>query len=262
MPKRIIFHAGFHKTGTTSVQTTLRENRPLMKQHIALRRRWHMQELMSATRGYSTWRDPLTLIKAQDRFEQVMDGVPDMPKRTLIMSAEELCGHLPGRGDLKDYSAAPVLLYAFWDIAQRRFPKAEILIYLTTRGPDAWLTSAYWEHVQSSDMTLDLDEFREKYRSAANLTAMSAEIASRVPCPVHTAALEDCRALPHGPADPLLDLCDLPLSVRAQLIKQPPANQTLPEGTLRALLKANRSLSNPDTRRAAKGAIIAEAIGV
>ena len=79
MPKRIIFHAGFHKTGTTSVQATLRENRPLMKQHIALRRRWHMKELMSATRGYSTWRDPLTLIKVQDRFEQVMDGVPHMP---------------------------------------------------------------------------------------------------------------------------------------------------------------------------------------
>lgn len=260
MPRRIIFHAGFHKTGTTSVQTTLRENRPLMKKHVALRRRWHMRELMSATRGYSTWRDPLTLIKVQDRFEQVMDGVADMPERTLIMSAEELSGHMPGRGDLMDYSAAPILLYTFWDIAQRRYPEAEILIYLTTRAAEAWLTSAYWEHVQSSDMTLELDAFREKYRRAGDLDAMVADIASRVPCPVHAAALEDCRALPHGPADPLLDLCDLPLSIRAQLVIHPPANKTLPLGTLRALLKANRSLSNPESRRAAKEAIIAEAL--
>ena len=261
MPKRIIFHAGFHKTGTTSVQATLRENRPLMKPHTALRRRWHMQELLSATRGYSTWRDPLTLIKAQDRFEHVMDGVPDMPERTLIMSAEELCGHLPGRGDLMDYSAAPILLYAFWDIAQRRFPKAEILIYLTTRGADAWLTSAYWEHVQSSDMTLDLDDFRAKYRDAADLDAMCSEITSRLPCAVHTAALEDCRALPHGPADPLLDLCDLPLSVRAQLVRQPPANKTLAEPVLRALLAANRAYAEPKARKSAKQAILTEALG-
>ena len=262
MPKRIIMHAGFHKTGTTSVQHTLRENRPLMKQHIALRRRWHMRELMSATRGYSTWRDPLTLIKAQDRFEQVMDGVPGMPKRTLIMSAEELCGHLPGRGDLMDYSAAPILLYAFWEIAHRRFPNAEIIIYLTTRGADAWLTSAYWEHVQSSDMTLDLDAFRQKYHAASDLNAMAAEIASRLPCAVHTAALEDCRALPHGPADPLLDLCDLPLSVRAQLIRQPAANKTLEHPVLLELLNANRTHTDPEARKTAKQAILAEALGV
>ena len=261
MPKRIIFHAGFHKTGTTSVQATLRENRPLMKQHIALRRRWHMKELMSATRGYSSWRDPLTLIKVQDRFEQVMDGVPPMPERTLIMSAEELCGHLPGRGDLMDYSAAPILLYSFWEIAQRRFPDAEILIYLTTRGADAWLTSAYWEHVQSSDMTLDLDDFRKKYRGASDLDAMSAEIASRLPCAVHTAALEECRALPHGPADPLLDLCDLPLSLRAQLVRQPPANKTLEAPVLHELLAANRTHSDPEARTSAKQAILAEALG-
>ncbi len=262
MPRRIIFHAGFHKTGTTSVQATLRANRPLMKQQTTLRRRWHMQELMAAARGYSTWRDPLTLIKAQDRFEHVMDGVPAMPKRTLIMSAEEMCGHLPGRGDLMDYSAAPILLYAFWEIAQRRFPQADIMIYLTTRAPDAWLTSAYWEHVQSSDMTLDLDAFRERYRAAADLPAMVDEVASRVPCPVHFAALEACKDLPHGPADPLLDLCDLPLSTRAELIQQPPANTRLEDGVLHALLAANRTHTSSDTRKAAKKAILAEALGL
>jgi hypothetical protein len=260
MPKRIIFHPGFHKTGTSSVQATLRENRPLMKDHIVLRRRWHMRELMSATRGYSTWRDPLTLIKVQDRFEQVMDGVPAMPEHTLIMSAEELCGHLPGRDDLMDYGAAPILLYAFWEVAQRRFPQAEILVYLTTRAPDAWLTSAYWEHVQSSDMTLDLDDFRDTYRKAANLGAVVDDITSRVPCKVHAIALEACKDLPHGPADPLLDLCDLPLSLRAELIQHPRANVRLDDAVLQALLKANRTHSEKDTLQAAKKAIMSEAL--
>ena len=31
MPRRIILHAGFHKTGTSSIQATLRENRVALK---------------------------------------------------------------------------------------------------------------------------------------------------------------------------------------------------------------------------------------
>ena len=75
MPRRIIIHAGFHKTGTSTIQATLRENREAMKKHVALRLRWHMKDLVAATRGYSTWRDPLTLIKVQDRFTTLMDEI-------------------------------------------------------------------------------------------------------------------------------------------------------------------------------------------
>ena len=259
MPRRIILHAGFHKTGTSSIQATLRENRVALKPHAALRLRWHMQELISATRGYSTWRDPLTLIKVQDRFEVMMNGVPGMPRRTLIISAEELSGHLPGRGDLDDYSAAPVLLYAFWEIITKRYPAANIVIYLSTRAPDAWLKSAHWEHVKASNMTMDVDAFRERYHKAANLDDMVSEIASRVPCPVHHAALEDCRDLPLGPADPLLDLCDLPLSLRPELVATPPANRRLGDDVLQAMIEANKTHKSPDARNAAKAAILAEA---
>tara|TARA_R110002072_G_scaffold44812_5_gene125016 strand:+ start:1196 stop:1984 length:789 start_codon:yes stop_codon:yes gene_type:complete len=259
MPRRIILHAGFHKTGTSSIQATLRENRVALKKHAALRLRWHMQDLISATRGYSTWRDPLTLIKVQDRFETLMNALPGMPRRTLIISAEELAGHLPGRGDLDDYSAAPVLLYAFWEIMTKRYPAAEIILYLSTRGPDPWLRSAHWEHVKASNMTMDLDAFRDRYHDAANLDDMVTEIASRVPCPVHHAALEQCKDLPLGPADPLLDLCDLPLTLRAALVAPPPANTRLGDDVLHAMIEANKTHKTPDARNAAKAAILAEA---
>ncbi len=259
MPRRIVLHAGFHKTGTSSVQTTLRENRVALKKQAALRLRWQMTDLIHATRGYSTWRDPLTLLKAQDRFETLMEELPGMPRRTLIISAEELAGHLPGRGDLDDYSAAPVLLYAFWEIMARRFPAAEIQLYLSTRAPDPWLASAYWEHVKSSDMSLDFDAFRERYHKAADLDGMVTEIASRVPCQVHSHALEDCRDLPLGPADPLLDICDIPLSVRAELVSSPAANTRLDGDVLLAMLEANRTHKGAEARNKAKKAILIEA---
>jgi hypothetical protein len=209
MPRRIILHAGFHKTGTTSVQATLRKNRTALKKHIALRLRWHLRDVLAATRGYSTWRDPLSMIKVQHRFEAMLGELPGMPRRSLIISAEELCGHLPGRGDLADYATAPILLYAFWESIRARFPKSEILIYLSTRAPEPWLHSAWAEHVKASNMILDLPDFQKKFHEAADLTGMVAEIASCVPCAVHHSALEDCADLPLGPADPLLDLCDI-----------------------------------------------------
>tara|TARA_R110002049_G_scaffold44333_3_gene129773 strand:+ start:10209 stop:10997 length:789 start_codon:yes stop_codon:yes gene_type:complete len=259
MPRRIVLHPGFHKTGTSSIQHLLRENRVALKPFAALRLHWQLRELVQATRGYSTWRDPLTLIKVQDRFETLLDGVPGMPRRTLIISSEELSGHMPGRGDLADYSAAPVLLYAMWEILHRRYPQAEIVIHLSTRAPDDWLTSAYWEHVKASSMTLDLDAFVERYHAAAALDEMVAEIASRVPCAVHHSALDDSRDLPLGPASPLLDLCGVPDDVLAGLTVPPPANTRLPADILLALLDANRNLGDPDTRRAAKADILKQA---
>lgn len=259
MPHRVIIHAGFHKTGTSTVQTTLRENRVALKKHIALRLRWHMKDIVAAARGYAHDHDPLTLIKLQTRFGKMMNDLPGMPRRTLVISAEELTGHLPGRGQTLDYSAAPVLLYAYWEIAQARFPRAEILIYLSTRATKPWLASAHWEHVRSSDMTLELPEFCDRYQKVADLTATVAEITDRLPTPVHSTALEDCADLPLGPTDPLLDLCDIPAALRATLVPVPKTNQRPGPEVLAAMLEVNRTVQDTEQRKAAKEAILAEA---
>lgn len=259
MPRRIIIHAGFHKTGTSTLQSTLRENRVALKKQVALRLRWQMKSIVAAARGYSTDQDALTLVKVQSRFGQMINELPGMPRRTLVISAEELGGHMPGRGPLDSYAATPVLLYAYWEIAKARYPGAEILIYVSTRNADDWLTSAHWEHVKSSNMTLDLDAFRDRYHRAAALDDMVAEIASRVPVKVHSHALEDCKDLPLGPAAPLLDLCQIPLTVRSALVPVQPANQRLGQEVLDEMLRINRTETDPEARSAAKLALMNEA---
>ena len=102
-----------------------------------------MPNLMHATRGYSTWRDDLTLVKAATRFGVVLDGLVAMPKRALLLSAEEFSGHMPGRGDLADDSAAPILLSRYCDEIAARFPNIEQVKYFSTRAPESWLQSAY-----------------------------------------------------------------------------------------------------------------------
>jgi hypothetical protein len=259
MPRRIILHTGFHKTGTTTLTSTLRSNRAALKRHVAMRLPPQMRDLMNATRGYSTWRDPLTLVKAETRFQALLDDLPAMPRRTLIITSEELGGHLPGRDDLMDYSAMPIILYSFWTIAKEKFPAADIQIYLSTRKPADWLVSAYWQHVKSSCMTLDLEAFLEKYHAAGDLDFMVNEIASRVPCPTHHCAIEDSMHRPLGPADPLLDLCELPQDLRDTLLPAPAQNIRPDIDTLLALLDVNRTVKDLENRVATKKVILARA---
>lgn len=251
MPRRIILHAGFHKTGTSSVQQVLRANRAILKPELAMRLKGQMKDLMHATRGYSTWRDPLTLAKATRRFGVVLDSLALMPRRVLVISAEELSGHMPGRARLTDYSAAPILL--------QRFPKAEQAIYFSTRDPDAWLRSAYWEHVKSSSMTLSYDDFIGSYEQAVDFEKVISTTKRTIQADVYDTSLEDSDDLPLGPAGPLLDLCDISPELRKKIIPQPAKNQRMDDAVLLALLDANRAYADRDERKAAKQLILAEA---
>ena len=256
MPRKIVLHAGFHKTGTSTVQAVLRANRKTLMPALAIRLKGQMQDLMRATRGYSTFGTPDALDKVARRFDALLADLPGMPRRTLLLSAEELCGHMPGRGPLADYCAAPVLLYLFWQRAQAAFPRTPVAFCLTTRAPDAWQRSAWAEHVTSSGMTLAFDAFCAQYPDAPDLGAIVRDITRRVPAPVHSFALEECAALPLGPADPVLDLCDIPDTIRATLAPQPAQNTRLDDATLTALLGINRTHKDTSERNMAKAALL------
>jgi hypothetical protein len=258
MPRKIVIHAGFHKTGTSTVQAVLRANRKLLMPALAIRLKGQMQELMHATRGYSTYGTEDELDKVSHRFDTLLAGLPGMPRRTLLLSAEELSGHMPGRGALADYSAAPVLMYLFWERAKAAFPKTPVNFIFATRNSANWQRSAWAEHVKSSGMTLEYADYVARYAQASDLTQILRDVTSRVPAPILSYALEDCASLPLGPADPVLDLCDIPPEIRTTLKPQPPQNTRLSEDTLAALLQINRTHKDTDARNDAKAALLGE----
>ncbi len=256
MPRKIVIHAGFHKTGTSTVQAVLRTNRKALMPALAIRLKGQMQELMHATRGYSTHGTADALDKVSRRFDGLLADLPGMPRRTLLMSAEELSGHMPGRGALANYDATPVLMYLFWERAKVAFPKTPAHFVFATRSADGWHRSAWAEHVKSSGMTLDYENYVQRYAGASNLAQIVQDVTRRVPAPVHSYALEDCANLPLGPADPVLDLCEVPADIRATLVPQPPQNTRLSEDTLAALLEINRTHTDTKARNAAKDALL------
>jgi len=256
MPRRIVIHPGFHKTGTSTLQQVLRRNRPILKKRMRIVLKGEMQELVHAARGYSTWRDPFTLDKFAQRFRALLERVGEMPRRVLCLSAEELSGHLPGREGIPDYSAAAVLAAEMAQVADAVHPGTPVAFFVTLRDPDSWLRSAYWEHVKASSMTQDWQAFAAATRPGADLAAAADAVAAAVPGPVIRQRLEACAEDPLGPAGPLLDLCGIPEAVRRDLAPVPPANTRRDDRVLLALLAANRDYTDRDARQAAKRAIL------
>lgn len=255
---RITVHAGFHKTGTTSVQRTLRENRAALKARFVLALPWKLKPLLHAARAYSAYGDPLSLAKFTHRAEAFAAGLPPLRHRDLILCSEELSGHLPGRGGLPDYRAAPVLMGELCAALLRRFPQADLSVVYSTRTAASWLESAYWEQVKSSSQRLSLPDFRAEYAAAADFAPILAQVGQAIaPARLESFALEECAALPLGPAAALLSLAGLPAAELAALAPVPPANTRLPQAALDHLLHLNRSIEDSATRAEAKRAYLA-----
>lgn len=252
---RIVIHAGFHKTGTSTVQHTLKNNRKSLRPYLRSVLKGQMQDLLHAARGYSTWRDPFTLDKFNHRFHDLIVRFSGETTQTLCLSAEELSGHLPGRPGLMSYDAAPVLATEMARVIGTVRPDANLVFFYSTRTT-GWLRSAYWEHVKASSMTMDWAEFAETHTGAAALQPIVDAVRDAQPFPVHCSTLETLTLMPAGPATPVLKLCDVPDQIISQLPPPPPVNRAGDEGVLLALLAANRDYADRDARKAAKQAIL------
>ena len=258
MPRKVVIHAGFHKTGSNSVQQTLRLNRPVLRRVMASILKPMMRDVVGAARAYSVTGDPLDRARFAARMVLLLQDQPPMNRRVLCLSSEELSGHLPGRPGVQDYRAAATLSEDIVTAASNLFPQAEIVFFFLTRDPRAWLESAYWEHVKSSDMVMELEDFRHRFAGAADLDGIADGVAQATGRPVHRARLEDVAGRVFGPAAPLLDLCEVPQDIRDGLTRPEPANVRPTPDILAELLRLNRNVADKAARRLAKEELLRE----
>ncbi len=257
--QRIVIHAGFHKTGTSTAQAVLRRNRVTLRAETAMILPFGLKSVRSAARGFSTWRDDMVLARAGIRLGSLVRDLGVKPARKLLVTSEELSGHMPGRDKLADYSAAPALMRAYAEALHQLFgARLHLTFVFSLREAEAWLKSAYGEHVRSSRMLLDFDSFRDRYAAAADMPATVDAVRDAVaPHAVVETWLEDAAARPLGPADPLLDTIGITAASRAVLESVPPANTAPADAVLDELLAINRSPRSDAEVRAAKHAVLA-----
>ncbi|KPA23280.1 hypothetical protein shim_04750 [Shimia sp. SK013] len=250
---RILVHAGFHKTGTTSVQKMLVHNRPRLERHIRFITRPGMIGACEAARAYSASRHPADLTEFASEIAAVFEEIDTDDSRPLVLSSEDLSGHMPGRRNLTRYDAAPHLMKAIADTTQAAFGDgADLTFYFSTRAAEDWMRSCYAQHLRAVRMTLSFEDYCTTFADSAKLDAIVEQVRDSVaPFKVLSTPLEEASTRPIGPLASVMDALDMPGRARRGLEVLPPANVSMPQELLDAMLEANRSdLSNEDVSKA------------
>ncbi|WP_296416845.1 hypothetical protein [Pseudooctadecabacter sp.] len=252
-PRRIIVHAGFHKTGTTTVQTHLRENGRFIwpKSALVLPGRTRGRAALMAVR-YSRLGAPALLEAFADDLHATLSGLDVGQSRKVLISDENLAGRMPGRDGQMAYGATPALMAAAEDVIHRVFgDQAEVIFHFSTRDPESWLRSTYRHNLRTSRLTMDQDAYLDTYRNAADLRAVAENVAGAVKGRVQ---IRDVSGLdgPEGLSAPLIDLLELPGHLRRGLKPLPPQNIGPDDHILDDLLRLNRSDLSDDDVQAAK----------
>lgn len=250
MVQRLVVHAGFHKTGTTTIQTTLAAHRDTLRDHADVVLRADMNGLCEAARAYSISRTGFDL--GLVRYEAALLA-EDWNSDTVLISSEDLSGHMPGRHGLTDYAAAIPLATAMADAWRAAVPDARMSWVFTTRAAGPWLASCHVQHLRAARMVMDAQTYAATFASSANLNDIAAQVRSNLSdADVRTIALEAHR---DNLLDPILDIVGLPDATRAMVKPMPPANTSPSAEKIAAMLDLNRS-DIPDTDwRAAQNAL-------
>ncbi|HCP81573.1 MAG TPA: hypothetical protein DIT67_08240 [Octadecabacter sp.] len=257
--RRVIVHAGFHKTGTTSAQKFLFANRKDIWPRCAL-------VLPAKLRGdaglqavrYSRFRTDALLDSFSSGLRSMLSQI-DPGRRKILISEESLSGRMPGRDGQLDYSATPTLMARAEDVICDIFgAEAEVIFCFTTREPQSWLNSTYKHNLRKSRLTMDKEEYTETFGPASDLVGVTKAVENAVTGIVCTADLSDLTGQ-EGPAQPLMDLMGLSERRRSNLIAHVTHNIGPNDAMIDELLALNRSNLSEEALTVAKKDLLGKA---
>lgn len=257
---RIILHAGFHKTGTTSLQAALAAHGPALADFARIETLKLSPGLSAATGAARAFSQNGKMAALQAGMQQWAQGLAPPDGRVLLISSEDFAGHMPGRFGLKDYRAAvetvPAAVAALWG----RFAEAapEIAVLFTLRAPEPWLKSLHWQVALHPDLTLNARQFCRSYAGAADFAAVLGPLGRALGARARlvTVALEDLAARRLGPVEALYDLAAMADGLRQGLVPLAQHNRQSIAGLADQFVRMNRAGLPHDELRRAKSAMV------
>lgn len=256
MSRRVVVHAGFHKTGTTSVQAFLHRNGKHLWPRVALVLPARLRKDVSQ---HATTYARLGGVERLDDFaadlSRLLRDIDLGEKRALLISDENLCGAMPGAG-VTGYGACPDLMERIADVVHAVIDEeADLRFVFTTRDRDAWRQSLWLHNLRHARMRDDFDTFTASLDEMAEFDTVLEAVRARLPHPVIAVPLETVGSDPAGPARAVLDELDLPAPLRARLEPVGVAQRGVHPALAAQLLTLNRSGLDDEVVRARKAAL-------
>lgn len=255
---RVIVHAGYHKTGTTSLQVFLSKNQNALSPHLRYYGKNDFLAAGSHARIYAQRPFRWRLWRFRRALRQFLNSIE--PGGTIILSRETFSGGMPGHRKMNDAlmtgyaEAARPLAQVIISQLRRRFgADVDIMFFYTTRETESWIRSVHGHLLRSIALTEDFDAFRALFPDLKGPAEEARQMAKTLaPIPVITAALEDYATHREGPAAALLDLLEVPDDLRATLKPATRSNKGQPKALRAAFLKLNHEITDKSALKAAK----------
>ena len=256
---RVIVHAGFHKTGTTSAQKLLRANGKHIYPRCALVLPGRLRKGAARMAArYSRFGTDALLDQFASNLHKVLSQI-ERRNRAVLISDENLAGRMPGRNSQLDYSATPALMTRAEDVICDVFgAETDVVFHFITRAPQDWLLSTYKHNLRTSRLAMDEADYLSTYSPAADLNGVAKAVTDAVTGAVCTTDLSDLDG-PLGPATPLINHIELPMHLRKRLQSHPVQNAGPADDMIDDLLALNRSALSDDALKAAKTALLGKA---
>lgn len=257
MTRRVLVHFGLHKTGTSTAERTLLDNQTRLAPFAEIVGRKSWPEVSASAKRYSEAPAPGALDAFGAALAARLEGLPTTGP-ALCISNVDLSGHIPGLGKVRDYGALPALIGEVRRRIGAAFDKPDLTFLVSTREPQGWLASLYWQNLKVTRLGLERDAFVTRLAPVAEtgplLAAIEAELGGHW---LIRAPLEDSRGHRLGPAWPTLRALDIPEDVLAALTAHRRLKVTPDDATVAAVLELNRAALDDDDCADAKAMLIA-----
>ena len=194
---------------------------------------------VTAARRHSTDPAPRRLDGFAQGLREGLGPLDPGDPRPVFISCEKFLGWIPGRKGNWSYAAAPDFMARLVDTVEAMFPGAAVTLLFTTRAPEPWMRSVYWQNLRAMRITESFEDYAPRLERAARLDAVVEAVRARIGerAEVQGHRLEDLRARPLGPLGAMLDALDLD----GAGLPLPGRYNMQPDGAAEALLALNRS---------------------
>jgi len=261
---RVIVHAGYHKTGTTSLQDFMHDNRDLLKDYLRYFGKGDLGGAGACARIYAQRPFPWRLARFRLTIRKFLSDVPD--GQTILISRESFSGGMPGHrrigGGLITSYFGPALKIARVIISEirRRFgADTEITFFYTIRDREVWIRSVHGHLLRSIRLKDDFDTFRARFPALTGPAEEAIRMRGALsPIPVMVAALEDFADHREGPAAAVLDFVGIPAETQSRLLPAKRGNSGQNMDLRDAFLRLNRRFSDRKALKAAKVKLMEE----
>ena len=262
-PQQVIIHAGFHKTGTTSIQAMIERERNRLEAFAQFYIKSQVDPSPNIARLYGQRQNRHTLTRFESTFTVFLKTCPR--GKPIVISREQLCGALltgrgrwPFRQDRYHRVSLKLAQAQVRSVIRVFGPDAQITLVYTVRDDAGYIRSAYGHFIRDTDLDVDFDTFRKGFRRKIDLQGCADRIAKALPTvTVKTATLSDLSAHVRGPGQLILDILDIPQDIQDKIAAPAKRNKPGISDALAAqLLALNKADMRASDRKRAKHDLI------